>query len=109
MPTIEATYQHNWCSAVGALSGILRALDTDLPSARVSALSGHAFRLAIVSSVTDGGEAEHLDGQSVNHFTSASALPLYALLGWRFEALECPHDSPGFAAARDAVIGRTVQ
>jgi len=90
---IPATYPSNWISAVAALSGVLRALDVPTTTVAVSALSGHAFRFALIAT---------LDGQigagGPNHFSSGSALPLYEQLGWRFAAIE--------AAAADASLSR---
>lgn len=98
---VAATYENNWTSAVGALAGVLRALGGDASQAGVSALSGHAFRLAVTS--TPDGEIGP-DGPS--HFAADSALALYENLGWRFEAIETAAAARDFGKRRDEAIKR---
>ena len=80
---------------VGALHGVLTALGCSYSVAEVSALSGHAFRLAITSSA-DG----EIGAAGPSCFSSGTALPLYEGLGWRFRAIEAAPDDPDYARRR---------
>jgi hypothetical protein len=96
-----AAYVNHWVSVVGALHGTITALGGTYSPAEVSALSGHAFRLAITSSAN--GE---IGADGPNCFPSRSALPLYAGLGWRFTAVEAAPDDAAFARRRDEALER---
>ncbi len=98
---LAASYESNWSSVVGSLAGVLRALGTDRPAAHVSALSGHAFRLAI----TSGPDGE-IGADGPNHFSAGSALEQYQNLGWRFEAIEAGAGTTGFEARRREALNR---
>ncbi len=96
---LAATYESNWTSAVGALAGVLQALELDQPIRQVSALSGHAFRLAITSG-PDGA----IGADGPNHFSAGSALKLYENLGWRFEAIEASAGEDRFDSRRQQAL-----
>ncbi len=96
---LAATYESNWTSAVGALAGVLRALGGDKPVWQVSALSGHAFRLAI----TSGPDGEiGVDGP--NNFSARSALKLYEHCGWRFGSIEASAGADDFDRRRKEAL-----
>ena len=99
-------YVSRWTSAAGALEGVLRALGAGAPANaaypdEVLALSGHAFRLAIVS--TPDGE---IGATGPACFSAQTALPLYEGLGWRFTAIEAAPDDPHFLERRQEALDR---
>ncbi len=96
---IAAGYVSAWNTITGALTGTLRALGAELPPATVAVLSGHAFRFAL----TDTAEGA-IGAGGPNAFAAASALPLYAGLGWRFRVIEAAADDPVFAEQRDEAL-----
>ena len=98
---IAAAYENNWISAVGALTGVLKALGGSFSQPEVSALSGHAFRIAVTS--TPDGE---IGPDGPNCFATTTAFPLYENLGWRFEAIEAAAPDRHFAKRRDEALKR---
>src|SRR5204863_41641 len=102
-PTVAA-YTSHWTSAVGALHGVLTALGCSYSVAEVSALSGHAFRLAITSSA-DG----QVGASGPPCFSTRTALPLYEGLGWRFKAIEAAPEDPDYARRRRDALAQMVR
>lgn len=56
VPPIGATYEYNWNSLVGCVQALLRSADLPHDAARVSAVTGEAYRI-VVSEPSDRGAA----------------------------------------------------